>query len=174
VLRVEAADVFGEPALGDGDELCAAEIEVEGGAEKGFEVVEPEFDFLLLLFEAFDEFALGLFSDSGEIFAEAFGVGSAIVGVQEIGFDVGVAHGACCAAHFADRALERFGLFFDAGDVGGENEEFECGFDSPGGGTQMMDAGGRGFLEAGGNGCLEHQALAEKDGDGLRHDFTFR
>jgi hypothetical protein len=38
----------------------------------------------------------------------------------------------------------------------------------------MMDAFGRGFFEAGGDGCLEHQGLAEKDDNGLRHDFTLR
>jgi hypothetical protein len=173
VLRVKAADVFGEPAFGDVDELCAAEIEIKRGVEDGFEVVEPEFDFLPFLFEAFDEFALCFFSDSGEVLAETFGVGGAIVGGQEIGLDVGVAHGACCAAHFAERALERLGLFFDAGDVGGEKEEFEGGFDSPSSGTQVMDARGRGFFEAGCNGGLKHQGLTEKDGHGLQHDFTF-
>jgi hypothetical protein len=173
VLRVEAANVFGEPALGHGDKLCAAETKFERGAEDGFEVVEPEFDFFLFLFEAFGEFAFGFFSDSGEVFAEKFGVGSAIVGGEQIGLDVGVAHGTCCAAHFAERALERFGFFFDAGDVGGEHKEFECGFDSPGGGTEMMDAVWRGFFQAGGDGCLEHQGLTEKDGHGLWHDVTF-
>ena len=174
VLGVEAADVFGEPALGDVDQLCAAEIEVECWSEDGFEVVEPEFDFLLLLFEAFDEFALGFFSECGEVFAEALGVGSAIVGVEQIGLDVGVADLACCAAYFAERALQGFGFFFDARDAGGENEEFEGGFDSPGGGAEMMDVFGRGFFEAGCDGCLEHQALAEKDSHGLRHTSPLR
>ena len=80
MLRVEAADGFGEPALRDGDELCAAEIEVERGTETGFEVVEPEFDFRLLLLEALDEFALGFFSDCGEVLPETLEVGSVIVG----------------------------------------------------------------------------------------------
>jgi hypothetical protein len=179
VLRVEATDVFGEPALGNGDQLRAAEIEIERGAEDGFKGVEPEFNSLLLVFQPFDEFAFGFFSDGGEIFAETFGVGSEIVGVQEIGLDVGIADDSCCAAQSADRTSKRFGLLVDAGDVGGENvggenEEFESGFDSPRGGPQMMDAFGRGFFEAGGNGCLEHQALTKEGGNGLRHHFTFR
>ena len=64
-------------------------------------------------------------------------------------------------------------MFFDAGDIGGESEKFERGFDAPGGGTQKMDALGRGLFEAVCDGCLEHQALTEKDGHWLRHDFTF-
>jgi len=173
VQRVEAADIFGEPALGDGDQRCAAEIEIECGTEDGFKVVEPEFNSLLLAFEPFNEFAFGFFSDGGEIFAETFGVWSEIVGFQEIGLDVGIADDACCAAQSADRTLKRFGLLFDAGNVGGENEEFESGFDSPRGRPQMMDAFGRGFFEAGGNGCLEQQALTKEGGNGLRHQFTF-
>ncbi len=141
-MRVEAADVFGEPALGDGDEFCAAETEIHCGTEAGFEGDESEFDFLLLLFEALDEFALGFFSEGGEVFAETFGVWSLVVGGQQIGLDVGIAHGSCCAAHAADRALQGFGLFLDAGDAGGEHEEFECGLDPPRGGTQIMDAFG--------------------------------
>ena len=70
--------------------------------------------------------------------------------------------------------MQRFGLLVDAGDAGGENEQLEGGIDPPGGGTQVMDAFGRGFLEAGCDGCLEHEALAEKDGNRLRHHFTFR
>ena len=174
MLRVEAADVFGEPALGDVDEFCAAEIEVERGAKNGLEIVEPEVDFLLLLLEAFDEFALGFFSDGGEVLAEALGVGSAIVGGEEIGMDVGVAYGACGAAYFAERTLQGFGLLVDAGDAGREDEQFEGGLDSPRGGTQIMDAFGRSFLEAGRDGCFEHQGLAEKDGHGLRHQFTLQ
>jgi hypothetical protein len=174
VVGVETAGVFGEPALGDVDELCAAEIEIEGGAEDGFEIVEPELDFLLFLLEAFDELALGFFSAGGEVFTETFGVGSAIVGVEEIGLDVCVAHLACCAADFAERALKGLGLPVDAGDSGGENEEFQGGFDTPGGGTETVDSLGRGFFEAGCNGCLEHQALAEEGGNRLRHDVTFR
>ena len=142
VLRVEAADVFGEPALGDGDELRAAKVEVERGAQAGFEVGELEFDSLLLVLEAVDEFALGFFSDGGEIFAERVSVRRAVVGGQEIVLDVGVAHGACGSAQFAERALEGFRLFFDAGYAGGEDEEFESGFDSPGGGAQVMHTSG--------------------------------
>ena len=98
VLRVEAADVLGEPALGDGDELCAAEVEVERGAEASFEAGELEFDSLLLVVEAVDEFALGFFPECGEIFAERVGVLSAVVGGEKIVLDVGVAHGACGSA----------------------------------------------------------------------------
>jgi hypothetical protein len=174
VLGVEAADVFGEPILGYVDELCAAEVEVDGGGEDGFEVVEPEFDFLLLLLEAFGEFAFGFFSRGGKIVAETFGVGGVVVGVEKVGVDVGIAHGACCAAHFAERALEGFGFFLDAGDAGGEDEELEGGLDSAGSGAEMVDVFGRGFFEAVGDGCFEHQGLTEKDGHGLGHDFTFR
>jgi hypothetical protein len=142
VLRVEAADVFGEPGLGDGDKLCAAEIEVDCGAEAGLEAGESEFDFFLLLFEALEEFAFGFFSERGEVFAEALGVGCAIVGVEEVVLDVGVAHLARCTAQFAKRTLERFGLLFEMGDAGGETEKFEGGFDSPGGGSETMDAFG--------------------------------
>jgi len=172
VLRVEAADGFGEPRLGDGDEFRAAEFEVEGGTEIGFEVVEPEFDFLPLLLEAFDEFAFGFLSDGGEILAEETKVGSVFVGGHEFGMDVGVAHLACCAAQFAKRALERLGLLVDPGDIGGESEQFERGFDASGGGAQKMDALGRGFFEAFCDGSSEHQALTEKDGNRLRHNVT--
>jgi len=173
VPRVEAADVFGEPALGDGDELRAAELEIERGAEVGFEVFEPEVNFFLLLVEAFDEFALVFLALCGKVFAETFVVRSALVRCQEIVLDVGVTHGTCCTAQFAKRTLQRFGLLVDSGDAGGEDEQFEGGFDSPRGGTQMMDAPGRGFFDAGGDGCLERQGLAEKDGNRLRHGFTF-
>jgi hypothetical protein len=80
VPRVEAADVFGEPALGDGDELCTAEVEVEDGAQTYFEGGESHFNSVLLTSEALDKFALGFLSKCGEIFAEALGVRSAIVG----------------------------------------------------------------------------------------------
>ena len=171
LLCIEAANVFGEPASCDVDELCAAEIEVDCGSEDGFEGRELEFDFLLLLFKAFDELALGFSSDCGEVLTQTLGVGSAIVGVEEIGMNVGVAYGAGCAAYFAERTLEGFGFFLDAADAGGENEQFEGGFDAAGGGAKVMDAFRRGFFEACGHGCLEHQALAEKHGDGLRHHF---
>jgi hypothetical protein len=87
--------------------------------------------------------------------------------------DVGIADDACCAAQSADRTPKRFGLLVDAGDVGGENKEFESGFDSPCSGPQMMNAFGRGFFEAGSNGCPEQQALTKEGGNGLRHHFTF-
>jgi hypothetical protein len=155
VLRVEAANVFSEPAPDEVDEFCAAEIEVERRAKNGLESGESEFDFLLFQLKPFDEFAIGFFSDGSEVFAKAFGVGSAIVGVKEIGMDVGVAHGACSAAYFAQRALKGFGLFLEAGDAGREGEEFESGFDSPGSGAETMDAFRRGFFEAGCDGCLQ-------------------
>ena len=175
VLRVEAADGFGEPALGDGDELCAAEVEVERGTEMGFEVVEPEFDFLLLLLEAFDEFALGFFSDGGEVLR-----GDA--GRRE-----------CDRRRLRDRSgRRRRGLRLLRGAVCGENAgEVWLVLSMPEISAErarssrvasmrrvverrQMDAFGRGLFEAVCDGCLEHQALTEKDGDGLRHDFTLR
>jgi hypothetical protein len=173
VLGVEAADVFGEPGLGDGDEFCAAEVEVDDGSKEGFEVVEAEFDLLLLLLEAFGEFAFGFVSHGGKVVAKTFGVRGAVVGAEEIGVHVGVAHCACCAAHFAKGTLERFGFLLYAGDPAGEGEELEGGFDAAGGGTETMDPFGSGLFEAVCDRRFELQGLTEKDSDGLRHDFTF-
>jgi hypothetical protein len=124
------------------------------------------------LLEALDEFALGFFPDCSEVLAEAAEVRCVIVGGYQVVVDVGVADFACCAAKFAEGALERFGFLVDAGDIGGESEQLECGFDAPCGGTQSMDAPGRRFFEAVCDGRLEHQALTQKDGNRLRHDVT--
>jgi hypothetical protein len=85
--------------------------------------------------------------------------------------DVGVAHGARGAANLAERTLERFGFFFDAGDSRGPNEELEGGFDPAGGGAETVDALGGGFFQAVCDGFFELQALTKKDSDWLRHAF---
>ena len=169
LLRIEAADGFGEPASRQGDQLCAAEIEIERGIEAGFQVVEPAFNLRLLLFESSNELLLGSLSGCGEVLAEMPGVWSVIVGCEQIGVDVEIAHLACRPAHLAQRAPQGLGLLADFG----KSQQFERRFDAPRGRSEMMDALGRGFLEAGCDGRLEHQALTEKDSDRLRHDFTY-
>src|SRR5271154_2843122 len=96
----------------------------------------------------FDKFLLGFFPGGSEISAEAHGIGCVMVGGEQIAVDVSVAHCSGCTAQVAERALERLGLLFDAGDIGGENEQFECGFDSSRGGAQSVDAFGGCLFEA--------------------------
>ena len=75
VLRVEAADGFGKPALRDGDEFCAAEVEIECGAEMASRSSSLRSTFCRCLFEHAISLASAFFRMASEILAEAGGIG---------------------------------------------------------------------------------------------------